>query len=255
MVFLVSLFTILPYFVEGDVYLHNPAGANDRNCERNVNRNNGNLLYDTQNNAKGGYACRRAVAGSNANTPKDGLTPKMTFEEGSLLEVEWTAQHGCGVATENPPSTPAGVPAPGLPLLKEDRSQNSNVHCEIVMQMGCAATFDPKMTYSGGGSANPNTFNNLIGVPREGIPNNDGDSATTRIGTNDPGQAQYSAGSTNGNLRFGVHETPEYYNECNRVSRNKGLFTADQNVNRRSAIGTRQNPNGGRRGLECPEER
>jgi len=37
--------------------------------------------------------------------------------------------------------------------------------------------------------------------------------------------------------------------------RNRNLFTADQNVNRRSAIGTRQNPNGGRRGLECPEER
>ena len=27
--------------VEADVYLHNPRGSNDRNCERNVNRNNG----------------------------------------------------------------------------------------------------------------------------------------------------------------------------------------------------------------------
>ena len=27
--------------VLADVYLHNPRGSNDRNCERNVNRNNG----------------------------------------------------------------------------------------------------------------------------------------------------------------------------------------------------------------------
>merc|ERR1719273_349966 len=78
----------------------------------------------------------------------------------------------------------------------------------------------------------------------------------------DPGQAQgttdannNAVGGTNANRRFGMHETPQYYNECNRVQRNRGLFTADQNVTRRSAIGTRQNPNGGRRGLECPEER
>lgn len=29
-----------------DVYMHNPRGSNDRNCERNVNRNNGNRLFD-----------------------------------------------------------------------------------------------------------------------------------------------------------------------------------------------------------------
>jgi len=46
-----------------DVYMHNPRGSNDRNCERNENRNNGNRLFDSQNNAKGGYACPRAVGG------------------------------------------------------------------------------------------------------------------------------------------------------------------------------------------------
>ena len=40
-----------------------PRGANGRNAERNVNRNNANRLYDTQNNAKGGYATDRAVGG------------------------------------------------------------------------------------------------------------------------------------------------------------------------------------------------
>ena len=38
---------------QGDVYMHNPRGSNDRNCERNVNRNNGNRLFDTNNNEAG----------------------------------------------------------------------------------------------------------------------------------------------------------------------------------------------------------
>jgi len=52
------------------------------NCQHcpNTNRNNGNRLFDSQNNAKGGYC----------------VGPAMTFYEGSLLSVEWTAQHGCG---------------------------------------------------------------------------------------------------------------------------------------------------------------
>jgi len=237
------LFLVLLSLVSADVYMHNPRGANDRNCERNVNRNNGNLLYDTQNNAKGGYACPRAVAANNDAQPPKGMTPRMKFEEGSSLEVEWTAQHGCGLQKED------GA-AGGNVNKKAVMAQNSNVHCEIVLQMGCASTLDPQGLY-GGANQMPS---GIPAVPREGIPNSDGDSATNRISTTDPGQAVL-ANNVNNNVRYGVHETPEYYNECNRVKRNRDLFTADQNVNRRSAIGTRQNPNGGRRGLECPEER
>jgi hypothetical protein len=47
--------------IKGDVYMHNPRGSNDRNCERNVNRNNENRLFDSQNNNNGGYACQRPV--------------------------------------------------------------------------------------------------------------------------------------------------------------------------------------------------
>jgi hypothetical protein len=63
-----------------DLYLHNPRGSNDRLNEANTNRNNGNRLFDSQNNAKGGYC----------------WGPEMTFYERSLLSVEWTTQHGCG---------------------------------------------------------------------------------------------------------------------------------------------------------------
>jgi hypothetical protein len=60
---LTAVLTLLTTSINADVYMHNPRGSNDRNCERNVNRNNGNRVFDSQNNAKGGYACPRAVGG------------------------------------------------------------------------------------------------------------------------------------------------------------------------------------------------
>jgi hypothetical protein len=85
-----AMLLAIPYLAEADVYMHNPRGSNDRNCERNVNRNNGNRMFDSQNNAKGGYACPRAV-GSGAQK-----TSRVFYYEDSLLPIEWTNQHGCG---------------------------------------------------------------------------------------------------------------------------------------------------------------
>ena len=42
----------LTLLVSADIYLHNPAGSNNRNRERNANRNNANRLFDSQNNDK-----------------------------------------------------------------------------------------------------------------------------------------------------------------------------------------------------------
>ncbi|PIK57203.1 hypothetical protein BSL78_05902 [Apostichopus japonicus] len=58
----------------------------------------------------------------------------------------------------------------------------------------------------------------------------------------------------------GLHEPFKFYDNCYARERNQGLFTADQNLQTNnngysSAIYTRQNPNGNRRGYECPEER
>jgi hypothetical protein len=66
--------------VFADMYLQNPRGSNDRNNEANENRNNADRLFDSQNNAKGGYC----------------WGPSMSFYEGSLLLISWTNQHGCG---------------------------------------------------------------------------------------------------------------------------------------------------------------
>ena len=55
---------------------------------------------------------------------------------------------------------------------------------------------------------------------------------------------------------YGMHEDYQYYQDCKARHRNKGLFTADQNMNNRNAaINTRQDNNGNRRGFECNEER
>ncbi|XP_078384681.1 protein DD3-3-like [Oculina patagonica] len=59
----------------------------------------------------------------------------------------------------------------------------------------------------------------------------------------------------NKDTRFGMHEDYDYYMDCKYRNRNKGLFSADQKLKRESAISTRQNPGGTRRGYECPEER
>jgi hypothetical protein len=69
---------------------------------------------------------------------------------------------------------------------------------------------------------------------------------------------QYMCGNSlrNGqNTNEGNHESDAYYEECKQRPRNKGLFTADEDLNGETAIYTRQNPNGGRSGNECPEER
>jgi hypothetical protein len=71
---------LLIAYVVADTYMQNPRGSNDRNNEANTDRDNANRLFDSQNNAKGGY-CRG---------------PPMSFYAGSQLSIQWTVQHGCG---------------------------------------------------------------------------------------------------------------------------------------------------------------
>ncbi|XP_045164195.2 protein DD3-3-like [Mercenaria mercenaria] len=62
----------------------------------------------------------------------------------------------------------------------------------------------------------------------------------------------------NTDKKYGMHEDYDYYRQCRLRQRNKGLFTADQNMgNRETAVSTRQENNGknNRYGYECTEER
>jgi hypothetical protein len=79
------------------------------------------------------------------------------------------------------------------------------------------------------------------------------DGVTTRTIPDTPSQCQNS--DCNNDVRFGMQENYDYYMNCKYRKRNYGLFNADQNLNGQTAKYTRQNPNGNRRGYECPEER
>ena len=95
------------------------------------------------------------------------------------------------------------------------------------------------------------TAGNNIAAPRDGIPRDSNDAATDTI-TDTEASAIPNTVETR---RFGMQESYDYYQDCQHTERNKGLYTADQRVNRNDRRGTRQNPNGNRHGFECNEER
>lgn len=214
------------------------------------------LWYYSQNNNNGGYACERAVgdgtflsenktATFSAVDVTTGSTTtftqqfKMYYYSGSVLPIEWTNQHGCG--------------------------GNSKVSCEIVLQYACEDTLDPKVDnfwpWVKNKAENGTTYHGQqhfrdveggnIAAPRDGVPTDTNDAATDTI-NNDEASAIPNTANTR---RYGMHENFDYYTLCQQTQRNKGLYTADQQVNRNDRRGTRQNPNGNRHGLECPEER
>jgi hypothetical protein len=89
----VVLLAGLVAYAAADCYMMAPRGMNNR---YRGDTNNQNRLYDSQNNANGGF----------------GWGPQMSYYQGSLLQVEWTQQHGCG------PNHP-------------------NVDCDIILQYMC----------------------------------------------------------------------------------------------------------------------
>eukprot|EP00927_Polykrikos_kofoidii_P023272 TRINITY_DN21494_c0_g1_i1.p1 TRINITY_DN21494_c0_g1~~TRINITY_DN21494_c0_g1_i1.p1 ORF type:complete len:1467 (+),score=227.03 TRINITY_DN21494_c0_g1_i1:51-4403(+) len=106
--------------------------------------------------------------------------------------------------------------------------EGTNTHCQIVLQYMCDSDVD--------------------GV-RDG---KDPDNARRRRGG---GQNQANRDEAAQPTR-GQHEPFDFYDACKRRERNKGLYVADRNLNDNiGATATRQNNNGQRRGLECPEER
>jgi len=172
--------------VNADVYLQYPRGSNNRFNEANRERDNANRVFDSQNNNRGGYN-----AGS------------VYYYTGTVMNIEWTAQHSCG---------------------------NPNANCEMVLQYMC----DTKL--------------------RDGL-------TTTTIPITQNGQVNIATGVRSDlDPQFGRHESFASYVNCLATTRNKGLFTSNQDLNGNDATFTRQNNNGNandnnRHGLECPEER
>jgi len=210
----------------GDLYMHNPRGSNNRLNEQNAEREDGDRMFDSQNNNRGGYnvgdkSATAATSSGDQNTDTTFSQSKfdtlydintqtavqypMVYYEGSVLSIEWTNQHGCGG--------------------NEDGDANT-LNCNIVAQYMC----DTK-----GDEGSDTTMTVKL---RDGT-------TTNQVGTD----------GSPGDQTRGVHESAGYYSFCSNRHRNTGLFTADQQLTANRAIYTRQNPNNNRRGLECPEER
>lgn len=133
----------------------------------------------------------------------------------SIIEVEWTNQHGCGIETL-------------------DESSNKQ-NCQLVLQYMC----QPKLDYD---------KNNSDRI-RDGLTTDD--SAYTPVIPNiDEDQIDYfNRKKKDTDLNRGLHETWQYYDACVNRERNHGLFTADQVLKKNlkgysGSIYTRQNPNG-----------
>ena len=108
---------------------------------------------------------------------------------------------------------------------------SANSECQIVVQAMC----NPDAATPAGVPGNANGAGE--GPLRDGTDN----------GTPDP---------NNPDADTGLHEPASFYADCAARERNKGLYTADQNMNNnQGAVATRQNPNGNRSGQECSEER
>lgn len=224
--------------VKGDCYMHNPPGSNCRLNEKSANRNNANRLCDTQNNNRGGYnaADLDDTDGASANNPyasfdqmydpDDDVTNRqynMMYVEGSMMRMTQTMQHGCNTPHNN---------------------------CNMVYQMGCD-------THAAFQANNPNSQLNFNTLPNRAM----GTRMMIHNGgnTNAPDDANNgniaAAYNNNNNNERGRHESEEFYEYCKSRGRDENLFTADQKLKGNNQINTRQNPNGNRSGLECPEER
>lgn len=208
-----------------------PKGSNNRLNEKSANRNNGNRMFDSQNNNRGGYNVGDMDAtdgfdeyGSDqemydySESDPGQVQYEEPFIEGSTLRVTHTVQHGCG---------------------------NDKNKCNIILGWTCDSVDVDDNTFQG----NDETEHNGLRVQlRNGL--NTGTST-------DPGNIGniQNTYNTNKNNDRGINESEEYYGYAQQRARNQGLFTADQKLQGTSQIYTRQNPGGTRRGLEVPEER
>lgn len=223
----------------GDQYLQNPKGSNNRLNEKSANRNNANRLFDSQNNNRGGYNVGETGEAGQAFQQNDfgeGTAEEMydvgqqtnnqydlIYEEESALRLTWTSQHGCG---------------------------NSMNNCNMVIQFGCD-TYDASTDNNNGVDIDNDNLSQGLGI-RMGLHNGGNTGTPGETANFDNVQTTYNQ---NNNNNRGRHESEEFYTFCRRRQRDTGLFLADQKLKGNSQKYTRQNPNGNRRGLECPEER
>eukprot|EP00854_Cymbomonas_tetramitiformis_P009810 gene9810-11623_t len=207
---------VLPSAV-ADVYMNSPRGSNNKLNEPRNNAQNQNRLFDSQNNAAGGYQvgdkCEPVC--SDANGQYDNTLPGagegiMYYYEKSQLTVEWTVQHACG-AEEDGPKT----------------------HCELILQYMCNSEPD------GRGDSDTAV---LIrdGKTTATIPNTPEGAVDPQYGKHESRAYYQSCVARNRNNGL--------FTADQNVRSDRGATATRQNPNG-------NNGNNGRNGYECPEER
>jgi len=268
---LISITLFALYFSVGlaDTYVHQPRSSNNRLNEKSANRKNGNRLFDSQNNNRGGYNVgemgstngfqnnNNAFATDsivfdydNNDWANNNAAGRKQFEEvfleGSTQSVTWTAQHGCGNAKNNCNMvfeyTCDTHPQDNKNFLQANTAEPTNTN---------SAQFQLQAANTKWQTAEWRRYQTITGT-RVQLSNG----ANTNT-PNDPNNIRNIAQTfqNNNNDREGRHESEEYYIFAKNRERNKGLFTADQKLQGNDQTKTRQNPGGTRRGLEVPEER
>ncbi len=176
-----------------DIYLHNPRGSNNRLNEKSAQRTNNDRLFDSQNNARGGYN-----VGDATNQPFKSESEQFQMKyyqsspsADSVLLVEWTAQHGCGS--------------------RDHRNEEAKVNCDLILQYMC----QEEMVVT-----NLDRMRDGIDIGVQGYTQMVGDS-----------KAEYlERKNSNVDGKKGLMESWESYDACNYRERNMGVFIADQNL-------------------------
>jgi hypothetical protein len=226
---------LLVQHAQADVYLMIPRGSNNRLNEQSAARTNGNRMFDSQNNNRGGYNVGDKTEEAFTTDDPEEPNPDNNFDwekidpdannennrkqyqegyfAGSELAFEWTNQHGCGGNEANDPHKD---------------------NCNIVIQFMCDVDDE-------------NNDRAMDVRLRNGGTTNTPDEPDT--------YAETDPDDDDGDADTGRQESKAWYYSCKKRQRNGGLFTADQNLKEDKARYTRQNNNGNQNGLECPEER
>jgi hypothetical protein len=245
-----------------------PRGSNNRVNEQNTNRNNNNRLFDSQNNNKGGYSVGVDASDyTDANTP---VPPQVPIINGD------TANPAAGVVVKtlafaddslgNAPNNNGRRMLQDVITLGANANNNALGYNEPPLEIGIGTQFPIEWTSQHACGPNDKTSCEVVlqymcdaKDPQQGAPGLRDGTQTGCPNNNDqcpPLANDEDTDGTTNQPQFGQHEPVLWYQQCRARRRNKGLFTADRNMNNRNAARhTRQNPNGGRSGTECPEER
>jgi NAD(P)H-flavin reductase len=207
-----------------DSYLNNPRGSNNKLSEQNNNANNQQRLFDSQNNANAGYQ-----VGDNCNPVCQDANRDYDETKAGAMQGVMTYYQGSELYIEWHLQHSCGY---GAGTFRS--SGSTNTECMVILQY----MTDKDNPGLRDGTKRGNNQQNTAGGQNE---------PPTTDDANDP--------------TLGQHESVQYYKQCKVRDRNRGLYTADQDVqNDQGSTATRQNPNGNqnaqdRNGLECPEER